>query len=98
MSHSLPSCDCLPPQPAHPSGTHQDSTWYGIPCSVWPGGVSPPGCVPSCCLVKINPVLAEPRRAKKDEEVTIYCRSLRRKEIFFGEDSGLRNSSEESEG
>ena len=36
-------------------------TWYGIPCSVWPGGVSPPGCAPSWSLVKINPVLAKPR-------------------------------------
>jgi len=38
-----------------------DGTGYGIPCSVWPGWVSPPGCVPSWLLVKINPVLAEPR-------------------------------------
>jgi len=30
-----------------PTGTPHDGTWYGIPCSVWPGGVSPPGCVPS---------------------------------------------------
>jgi len=44
-----------------PTGTQHDGTWYGIPCSVWPGGVSPPGCVPSWMLVKINPVLAEPR-------------------------------------
>jgi len=32
-----------------------------MPCSVWPGGVSPPSCVPSWLLVKINPVLDEPR-------------------------------------
>jgi len=44
-----------------PIGTQRDGTWYGIPCSVWPGGVSPPGCAPSWSLVKINPVLAEPR-------------------------------------
>jgi len=31
------------------------------PSSVWPGGVSPPGCDPSWILAKINPVLAEPR-------------------------------------
>jgi len=39
----------------------EPSTWYGIPCSVWPGGVSLPGCAPSWIPVKINPVLAEPR-------------------------------------
>jgi len=44
-----------------PTGTQHDCTWYGIPCSVWPGGFSPPGCAPSWSLVKINPVLAEPR-------------------------------------
>jgi len=27
--------------------TQHDGTWYGIPVSVWPGGVSPPGCAPS---------------------------------------------------
>jgi len=38
-----------------PTGTQHDGTWYGIPCSVWPGPkvgpwvpqvgwVSPPGC------------------------------------------------------
>ena len=32
-----------------------------MPRSVWPGGVSLPGSVPSWLLVKINPVLAEPR-------------------------------------
>jgi len=44
-----------------PTGTQHDGTWYGIPCSVWPGWVSPPGYVPSWSTVKINPVLAEPR-------------------------------------
>jgi len=44
-----------------PTGTQRDGTWYGIPCSVWPGEVSPPGYVPSWILVKINPVLAKPR-------------------------------------
>jgi len=43
------------------TGTQHDGTWYRTPCSVWPGWVSPPGCVPSWLLVKINPVLAEPR-------------------------------------
>ena len=46
---------------AHPTGTQHDGTWYGIPCSVWPGGVRPPGSAPSWSPVKINPVLAEPR-------------------------------------
>jgi len=41
--------------------TQHDSTWYGIPGSVWPGGVSLPGCAPSWSPVKINPVLAKPR-------------------------------------
>jgi len=49
------------PAPPPPTGTQHDGTWYGIPGSVWPGGVSPPGCVPSWSLVKINPVLAKPR-------------------------------------
>jgi len=37
-----------PPKPrerscraAPPTGTQRDDTWYGIPGSVWPGGVSP---------------------------------------------------------
>ena len=47
--------------PAPPIRTQHDGTWYGIPCTVWPGWVSLPGCVPSWMLVKINPVLAEPR-------------------------------------
>ena len=48
---------------APPTGTQHDSTWYGIPSSVWPswGWVSPPGCAPSWILVKINPFLAEHR-------------------------------------
>jgi len=30
-----------------PTGTQHDGTWYGIPGSVWPGGVSPhPPAVP----------------------------------------------------
>jgi len=29
------------------SGTQHDGTWYGMPGSVWPGGVSPPGCAAS---------------------------------------------------
>jgi len=48
---------------APPTGTQHDGIWYGIPCCGWPGWgwVSPPGCAPSWILVKINPVLAEPR-------------------------------------
>jgi len=41
--------------------TQHDSTWYQIPCFVWPVWVTQPGCVPSQLLVKINPVVAEPR-------------------------------------
>jgi len=51
----------LPRSP--PTGTQHEGTWYGIPGSVWPGGVSPPGCAPSWSLVKINPVLAKPKTA-----------------------------------
>jgi len=53
---------CLPP----PTRTQHDSTWYGIHGSVWPGWgwVSPPGCAPLWILVKINPVLAEPRTTR----------------------------------
>jgi len=50
------------PPPSFPvTGTQHDGTWYGIPGSVWPGCVSPPGCAPSLIPVKINPVVAEPR-------------------------------------
>jgi len=49
----------LPSSPT--AGTQHDGTWYGIPCSVWPGWVRPPSCVPSWLLVEINPVLSEPR-------------------------------------
>ena len=48
-------------------GTQNDSTWYRIPCSVWPVWVSPPDYVPSRLLVKNSPVLAEPRTAIHDE-------------------------------
>jgi len=51
----------FPPLSPPPAGTQHDDTWCRIPCSVWPGWVSPPGCVPPWILVKINPVLAEPR-------------------------------------
>ena len=44
-----------------PTGTQHDGTWYGKPCSGWPGWVSPPSYVPSWSPVKINPVLAKPR-------------------------------------
>ena len=58
---ALPSREKVPAAHLPPTGTQHDGTWYGIPCSVWPGGVSPPGCVPSWIPVKINPVLAKPR-------------------------------------
>jgi len=54
----VPSRPQLPP-----TGTQHDGTWYGKPCSVWPGEVKPPGCAPSWISVKISPVLAEPRTA-----------------------------------
>jgi len=59
--HALPSCECLRTARLPPIRTQHDSTRYGIPCSDWPGRVSPPGCVPSWLWVKINPVVAEPR-------------------------------------
>ena len=62
---ALPSCDCLPAAQLPPARTQHDSTWYGIPCSVWLGWVSPASCVCSWLLVKINPVLAEPRTHMK---------------------------------
>jgi len=42
--------------------TQHDGTWYGIPCSVWPGWVSPPGCVPSwtVLLLLLLPAFAVP--------------------------------------
>jgi len=58
---ALLSSERVPTAPLPPTGTQHGGTRYGIPCSVWPGGVSPPGCVPSWIPVKINPVLAEPR-------------------------------------
>ena len=47
--------------PLSPTGAQHDDTWHGIPCSLWPGGVSQPSCAPSWIPVKINPVLDEPR-------------------------------------
>jgi len=51
---------------APPTGNQRDVTWYGIPASVRPGGVSPhPPAVPlSWSLVKITPALAKPRTPK----------------------------------
>jgi len=57
----LPSRERVPAAQLPSTGTQRDGTWYGIPGSFWPGGVSRPGCAPSCSPVKINPVLAEPR-------------------------------------
>jgi len=57
----LPSRERVPAAQLPPTGTQHEGTWYGIPCSVWPGVVSPPGCAPSWIPVKTNPVLAEPR-------------------------------------
>jgi len=58
---ALPSCEWVPAPQLPPTGTQHDGTWYGMPGSVWPGGVSLPDCAPSWSPVKINPVLAEPR-------------------------------------
>ena len=41
----LPSREWVPTTPLLPTGTPRDVTWYGIPCSVWPGGVSPASSV-----------------------------------------------------
>jgi len=57
---SRATSDFLPPS-SPPARTQHDGTWYRISCSVWPGWVSPPDCVPPWLLVKINPVLAEAR-------------------------------------
>jgi len=61
----LPNHESVPAEPLPLTGTQHDNTWYGIPCSVSLGvsgrlAVSLPG-FPSWILVKINPVLAEPR-------------------------------------
>ena len=50
------------PQPAPLLRTQHEGTWCQIPCFVWPVWVSLSDCVPSWLLVKINPVLAKPRR------------------------------------
>jgi len=55
------------PLASSPTGAQRGGTWYGIPCSVWPGWVSPPGCVLSWLLVKVNPVLAKPRTTSHKE-------------------------------
>jgi len=64
LTMRCPACsramNAFPPA-SFPARTQHNSTWYGIPYSVWPGWVSLPGCVPSWLLVKINLVLAEPR-------------------------------------
>jgi len=73
-----------PPEPrvsssraAPATRTQHDGTWYGIPGSVWPGWgwVSPPGCAPSWILVKINPVLAEPRTGSWQMSLLSHCPS-----------------------
>jgi len=43
-AHSRARIEFLPRRP--PTRTQRDGTWYGIPGSVWPGGVSPPPTVP----------------------------------------------------
>jgi len=57
----LLSHERVPGNPLPPTRSQHDGTWYGIPCSVWSGWVSPPSCAPSWIPVKINPVLAKPR-------------------------------------
>jgi len=42
-----PAASESPPRRPTSTGTQRDGTWYGIPGSVWPGGVSPhPSAVP----------------------------------------------------
>ena len=66
----LPSCKWVPAPRSPPTRTQHDSTWYRIPGSVWPGGVSPPSCAPSWSPVKFNPVLAEPRALSTPYSIT----------------------------
>jgi len=62
------------PRPAPPTGPQHDGTWYGIPGSAWPGGVSPASCAPSWSPVKINPVLAELRtQHQKTIKNKMFC-------------------------
>jgi len=49
------------PPASSPTSTQHGGTWCPTPCSVRTVWVSPPGCVPSWPLVKMNPGLAEPR-------------------------------------
>jgi len=49
------------PPASSPTRAQHDGTWCRIPCFVRPLWVSPPRCVPSWLLVKINPELDEPR-------------------------------------
>jgi len=66
LVHSQVATPFSPPTQLTPrTGTQHGSTWYRIPCSVWPVWVSPQGCVPSWLLVKINPALAKPRTYNK---------------------------------
>jgi len=65
LLRTLPSRDCLHTAQLPPTRAQHGGTWYGIPCSVRPGWVSPPGCVPCWLLVKIYPVLAELRTRHK---------------------------------
>ena len=65
-SHCLMLCmllsrDCLPATQLPPPWTRHGGTCYRIPCSVWQVWVSLAGCVPSWLLVKIKPLLVEPR-------------------------------------
>jgi len=55
----VPEPGLLSPRPA--PRTQHGGRRCRVPCSVWPGWVSPPGCVRSWHLVKISPVLADPR-------------------------------------
>ena len=57
---ALPSHLSLPTALLPPIRTRHGGTWYGTPCSDWPGWVRPPSCAPCWLPVRINPVLAEP--------------------------------------
>jgi len=78
-------------RPAPPTGTQHDGTWYGIPGSVWPGWgwASPPGCAPSWILVKINPVLAEPRTAMEQLTLESISRHMQVKKVVRSSQHGF---------
>ena len=103
LTTTAPKPTAFPPPRSPLTRTQHEGTWYGIPCSVWPGWVSPPGWVLSWLLVKINPVLAEPRTTSycyhEDifrrifchyTEINILCKGNRERIIRFFSDNRCR--------